>query len=315
VRKHRIATVAVLLGLSLAVSAPALAFDPPGGNGGGDDDTSSGTGASYDNGEPATDQVRNCSIVSSPSYLGVACGSAKGGDGPTIREILDGDPLPECWHEPLTESELAALGHTNDEDSVWYWERCLEGIDPKTLKVGDEGVSFTVGLVSLDPAETVTLTPNQQDLVEFQGKDGQIPAPFAAVSPTAHPRVGAWVSFFNGTDREVTVDAGTVALRATVDRIEVQPLGEGLGDAVSCPGIGHKAVRGDSPDTHPNACWYKYEQSSAAEPDQKYPAVITAYWSVNVSEDGGATWRYFNSFSKSQVTTIPVTEIQALVIR
>lgn len=309
-----VATLA--LGAGLALAGPASAWEGEGGSGGGNgDDTTIGQGESYDNGEPATGQVRSCSIVSSPAYLGVACGSAKGGNAPSIKEILDGDPLPDCWHEPLTASELAALGYTNDEDSVWYWERCLVGIDPETLKVGDEGVSFTVGLESLDPGDIITLTPNQQDLVEFQGKDGQIPAPFAAVSPTAHPRVGAWVSFFNATDAEVVVDAGTVVLRARVDRIDVQPLGEGAGDTVTCPGIGYKAERGDTPETHPAGCWYKYEQSSAAEPDQKYPAVITAYWTVDYSADGGATYQYFNSFSKSQITTIPVTEIQALVIR
>jgi hypothetical protein len=304
-----------LLTIGLIVPAPAFGFVQSAGSGSGTETVSSGKGSSYDSGEPTTGQVRNCSIVSSPSYLGVACGSANGGDGPSTEEILDGDPLPDCWHEPLTASELAALGHENDADSVWYWERCLEGIDPETLEVGPEGVSFTVGLVALDPGDTTTLTPNQQNLVEFQGKDGQIPAPFAAVSPTPHPRVGAWVSFFNSTDPEVVVDAGTVVLRATVDRIEVQPLGEGAGDTVTCPGNGVRAERGDSPATHPQGCWYKYEQSSAGEPDQKYDAVVTAYWTVDVSEDDGATYGYFNSFSKSQVTTIPVTEIQALVIR
>lgn len=306
---------AVVLVCGAAGSGPAFAWPGAGGPDTGRNDRSSDAGASYDDGGSATGQVRDCSIVSSPSYLGLACGSATGDDRPTIREILDGDPLPECWHEPLTASELAALSLANDTDAVWYWERCLRGIDPETLRVGPQGVSFTAGLVSLDPGDSVTLTPNQADLVEFHGKDGQIPAPFAAVSPSAHPRVGAWVSFFNATDPEVVVDTGPVVLRARVDRIEVQPLGEGAGDTVGCPGNGHQADRSDSPETHPSACWYKYQQSSAAQPDQKYDAVITAFWSVDVSADSGATWSPFNSFSKSQVTTIPVTEIQALVIR
>jgi len=41
---------------------------------------------------------------------------------------------------------------------------------------------------------------------------------------------------------------------------------------------------------------------------------MTAHWVVEVSADGGATWTTFNRFDKSQITTIPVTEIEALVV-
>jgi len=307
------ATAVLLAGA--VVSGPASAWEGGDPGGGGSELPPPSTGGASDSGGYATGQVRNCSIVSSPSYLGVSCGSSSGGNKRTIKEILDGDPLPECWHEPLTAAELVALGNENREDSAWHWERCLTGIDRETLRVLPGGVGFTIGLVALTPEDVRTLTRNQEQLVRFHGKDGQIPAPVAAVSPTAHPRVGGWVSFFNGTRSQVSVDTGTVVLRARVERIDVHPLGEGAGDTVACPGTGHRAERGDTPQSHPAGCWYKYEQSSAGEPDQKYPALITAHWRVDVSDDAGGSFRYFNSFTKSQTTTIPVTEIQALVVR
>ena len=54
---------------------------------------------------PTTGTVGSCSVVSSPSYLGLACGSG-GGASLTPKQILGKDPVPDCWHEPLTDAEL-----------------------------------------------------------------------------------------------------------------------------------------------------------------------------------------------------------------
>lgn len=270
---------------------------------------------------PTTGQVGNCSVVSSPAYLGLSCGSASG-DGLTVKQILKGDPVPGCWHEPLTEAELAAIGYENGPGaSRWFWERCLKGINRKTLQIEPGGIRFTIGLVSLGPGDPIHhLTAHQAALVEFHNDDQQIPAPVAIASPSARPRVGAWVSFFNGTEDEVTASAGAVQLRARITDIAVEPLGARAPDAdtVRCEGTGIRAASGDTPETLPGACWYRYEKSSSGQPlvtaegQPAYPVVITATWAVDVVVGGTAT--PFNSFTKSQVTSLPVTEIQAIVV-
>src|SRR5690606_30571815 len=98
-----------------------------------------------------------------PNYLGGVCTRANGGgsDQPTIEEILDGDPLPDCWDAPLEASELDGLNLANSRELTWYWHKCLKGIDPE-----DE--------------VAVELTDNQQALVDRFFRDGTIPAPFLA---------------------------------------------------------------------------------------------------------------------------------------
>lgn len=271
--------------------------------------------------------VGNCYAVANSDYLGLVCydGSAGGGQTRSIEMILGGDELPECWHEPMTERELEALSLQNSENSTWHWERCLEGIDPETLQIAPDGVDVSVGYVALGAGDDVTtLTTNQQDLIDTFRLDGNetIPAPVAGVSPASRPRVGAWVSFFNGTDSEVTATAGSMLLRASVTRIDVEPLGAGKAPMLTCSGNGYKAQSGETPDTvSVDACWHKYEKSSAGEPDQKYPVQMTSHWEVEYSEGGGG-WQPFVgfggspvTFTKSQITNHPVTEIQALVIR
>ena len=266
------------------------------------------------------DQVNNCSVVSSPSYLGLSCAGGEWNKH-SIKETLDGDKLPHCWHDKMTPAETEAMNLDPEGGSTWYWWRCMEGVDPQTLTVGPDGVSFTTGWIPVKDGDAIiTLTHNQELLVAMFDKDGQIPSPVAGVSPMAHPRVGSWVSFFDGTPGSVEpLTAGKVQLKAGVVSLKVEPLGEGITEPSSvdlpltCSGTGYRAHRGDAPDTAPG-CWFRYERSSAAQPAQAYAARITAHWLVQVSADGGASWTTFNEFDKSQITTIPVTEIEALVV-
>ncbi|HET6563474.1 MAG TPA: hypothetical protein VFG72_16515 [Marmoricola sp.] len=306
--------MALAAGLTVASAGAAHAV-------GWDDDPNASNPLSSKITGPMTGQVGNCSVVSSPAFLGLSCGSATGAVV-TAEEILDGDPVPECWHEPLTEAELAAVGYEDTpgpEGSRWFWERCMKGIDPETFEIRPGGITFTIGLVNISNGDpTKSLTRNQQELVRFHNDDRQIPAPVAISSPSALPRVGSWVSFFNGTEDEVTASAGAVALRGRITGIEVEPLGATKSDSVACAGTGIRAEADDTPATLPSACWYRYAKSSSGQPlvsDQglpSYPVVITATWSVDTVIDGVAT--PFNTFTKSQVTSLPVTEIQAIVV-
>lgn len=297
-----------------ASATPALATvtDPPPHHGGGGIPPVT-TGPSSPEGGSTYGHAGNCSVVSSSSYLGLSCG-----DGSitteSVKQILGKDPVPGCWDDKLTDAELHAMSlQASDDGTVWYWERCLKGIDKETKKVGPNGVSFTVGLVGKKPRdEILTLTHNQQQLVHMYAKDGTIPAPIAGVSPSARPRVGSWVSFFDGTGDEVTVQAGTVTLRAHITSIKVEPLGKGKDPLLPCRRTGYKAAHGETQADHPQGCWYRYKASSADQPGNAYPVNITAHWAVDVSTGGGFT--RFNDFDKSQVTNIPVTEIEALVV-
>ncbi len=309
-----VAAVGVLL-----VGSPAHAdFDPP--------PPPPGPGPSGPSGPPPADtpgpsstggtnydSVGNCAVVSSPSYLGMSCGTGSG-DRRTVKQILGDDPVPGCWNDPLSGAELEAMMLENRDGNTWYWERCLTGIDPKTKKVEKGGIKITVGLVSKGPDDkVVTLTHNQNVLVTLYSKDGTIPAPIAGVSPNARPRVGGWVSFFDGTDDAVTVTAGAVVLRAHITRIDVEPSGAGVSPMKSCAGSGYRAQRGETPADH-RGCWYRYPQSSATQHDNAYPVNMTAHWAVDVSDNGGATFRPFNTFEKSQVTNVEVTEVEAIVV-
>lgn len=302
----RVATV--LLAMCLSITAPSAAW-----SWGGNDPTPDNpvpTTDPTDSGGTAIANVGNCAVVASPSYLGVSCGTGKSGQV-IVKKVLGDDPVPTCWHEPVSAEELAAFGYGETPGAAWYWEWCVTGITKEPNRFDPE---FQVGLVAIRDGQPVTtLTVNQTDLIDFARGADVMPFPIAVVSPISHPRVGAWVSYFNGTDDEVTVQTGGITLRAQVDSIRVEPYGEGAGDAVTCAGSGFHARRGDTPATAPG-CWVKYDRSSAAEPDNQFWVWISAHWVVDISTDGGANWTRFNEFDKAQNTIVPVTEIQTLVV-
>lgn len=271
-----------------------------------------------DSGTPAYGTVKNCAIVSSSSYLGMSCAGSNGG-GRSIKEILGPSDVPGCWDEALTVSELAAMNVENKpgpDGWTYYWEKCLSGIDPKTKKLEPEGIEITLELVRIDHGDPVkTLDVRQWELVNGLAQQGNIPVPVAGVSPADHARVGGDVSFFDGTSDIVQVQVGSVLLRAHIESIDVEPLGPGRAPKISCPGTGLVAQAGDTPQNKPNGCWYRYLRSSAGQMHEAYPVQITAHWSVESSADGGATFTVFNRFTKSAVTRVAVTEVQALVVQ
>jgi hypothetical protein len=270
--------------------------------------------------QPAkTGSAAGCSLVAGPKYIGASCGSAKNRDGRTVKEILGDDPVPDCWQEPMTQKELDALGYENQagpDGWTWVWERCLTGIDKKTKRLQDGGIQ-----ISIEPKKWpngtafTTLTHNQQELVELRGGDQMIPPPVAIVSPAYRPRVGQVVWFRDGTpdsETDFTVDVGRVALHAHIVSIEVHPLGWGKGDEFTCAGKGVRAGAGATVADHPQ-CHYKYEHSSATQEDRSYPVTVVAIWQVDLTVQGGAS-TVFATFEKSQVTALPVTEIQTVVV-
>lgn len=259
--------------------------------------------------------IGKCHVISSPDFLGVSCGDVRGGGKKTIKEILGGDPLPGCWNEPMSAQEKQAL---NLEDTpgplgyTYWWQKCLHGINPKTLQVEKGGVQLSWGWVAIPntKGKVVILTKNQRKLIESEAGQGMIPTPLAAISPSGSPVVNQQVAFFDGTGHELTVDAGGLKLRATVTGLKVLPADDG--SSTSCPGAGVQVKAEDSRSDDPGACWYHFRHSSAGQPGGRFSGSITASWVVDYSTDGGRSWHKLNSFAKTGLSSQQVDEIQAL---
>lgn len=264
----------------------------------------------------------SCHVVSTSNYMGASCISVNGTGGTvlTIEELLDGDPVPECWNVRLSARELNGLRLVNGGEWTWHWHRCLEGIDPETFEVAPEGVEVITGLrpIMRDPGpgdyEVVELTDNQLDLIYRYADSASIPSPVLGVSPGPMPLVNQEVSFFNFGEDEITVGIEEVGMtmRARITGMTVLPEGR-PGPVVRCDGTGYQADPGEGPGDRPDGCWHVYERSSLDLPDDVYRAEIHTDWTVEVSQNGGP-WQYFNEFTKEAYYTVGVNEVQALVV-
>lgn len=259
----------------------------------------------------------SCYLVSTPGYLGGRCVKLGGGTVLlTIKELLAGDPLPECWDSRLTQRELDGLRLVNDDGYVWYWNKCLEGIDPVTFEVDPDKVNITTELVRYKRPEYVitTLTDNQQKVVERYNEDDVIPMPVLGVSPDALPLVNNEVSFFNFGASQLTVRVPVIdiEMRAQIDRMKVLPEGR-PGPVVTCDDIGYQAAPGETKKDHPQGCWYTYKRSSLDLPNDVYAAEVHTHWVVHVRRPGGG-WELFNAFWKGSYWNIGVNEVQAVVV-
>ena len=324
-----------LLGLA-APSASAFGHVTGGGGGtgapapgGGGGNPPSGTVSTGGSGPTRSEDVPStpCHIVSSSSYIGASCGSFTGGKGPSIGEILGKEKLPTCWNEPMSQAEKDAIGLEDSAGRTFWWKRCLHGITKKgkDYVVAPGGVTFSMGYQSYpddqsglkegDPDKLlrlVDLGPGQRTLVDSQRQDGQIPYPVIATGPSAYPRVNQDVAFFDAEAEVVTVAVGGVTLRARESSLAIRPQGED-GPTLRCTGSGVKVAKGDRPGNRPGACWYRYDRSSAGQPDDQYQVAVDAHWVVEYRV-GAGPWQEFNAFTKSATTTLRVNEIQSLVV-
>lgn len=260
-----------------------------------------------------------CSLVSTSSYLGGVCVSNQGRDPISIKGLLKGDPLPDCWDVRLTREELDAMNLENSAGYGWWWHRCLHGIDPDTLEItAPEGVTFSMGIwvfaADPQPGEEYVpyeLTVNQANLVEHFESRGNVPPPVLLASPNPVPRVNDPVSFYNSGEDQMQVTVfGDVQMRASVEEIVVYPEGPD-GPTVRCDGSGHQADPDDREGSGAG-CWYRYPQASSTQPDGYYTAEIHARWVVETNASG--QWERFHQFTKSGTALIQVNEVQALVV-
>jgi hypothetical protein len=91
----------------------------------------------------------------------------------------------------------------------------------------------------------------------------------------------------------------------------IRPYGPGSDPQIFCKGDTDVSDH-DTPQTKPDACWWKYPRSSAAQPNQAYPFLAEADWTVYF-QAGGAPVR-LQSFKKYDYLQLPVFDIQSIVI-
>ena len=307
--RFMIGLVVVVL-VAAAPPAFANAGDPPGGPSGGGGDTPD---------QPAQQTTwRSCSIVSGPQYVGGVCAGSRS-EGKSVKEILGDDPVPDCWHEPVSEEDLAAMGEHNvpgPDGYTYYWYHCLTGIDVKTKVAEPGGIHISTELVTLPNGKPpLTLTHNQQVLVDGQADRGNVPTPIAVVSPSDHPRVGLDVAFSNLSDGDFYVRPLGAVIHAYVVSTDIEPLGAGRAPLISCPGNGTIAKPGQARVEGDGLCWYRYLHSSAGQPDDVYDVRITSHWVVEIAANDSGPFQRLDDFTKSATTRIPVTEVQALVVQ
>jgi len=260
----------------------------------------------------------SCSIVSGPEYVGGVCAGSKS-EGKSVKEILGDDPVPHCWHEPVSEEDLAAMGEHNvpgPDGYTYYWYHCLTGINVKTKVLEPGGIHISTELVTLpNGTPPLTLTHNQQVLVDGKAERGNVPTPIAIVSPSDHPRVGLDVAFSNLSDGDFKVRPVGAVIHAYVESTDIEPLGAGRAPKISCPGNGTIAKPGQKRVEGDGLCWYRYLHSSAGQPDDVYDVRITSHWVVEIAATDSGPFERLDDFTKSATTRIPVTEVQALVVQ
>ena len=314
IRKSAVLAVVSAVLVVLGTSSPASAGVPFPGSGGTDDSNLPNTD------DTAQDiQWRNCHIVSGPQYIGGVCAGSTS-DGRSAKEILGKDPVPDCWDEPVSAEDLAAMGKANvpgPHGYTYYWHSCLSGIDKKTKQVDPGGMHIETGLLPIpNGTDPQTLTANQWTLVHGVADRGNIPVPVAVVSPSDHPRVGLNVAFLNGGKSDLQVNPLGAVIHAYIDHTTIEPLGKDKAPKIDCPGNGTPAGPGQTPEPGDGLCWYKYLHSSAGQVDDVYHVQITSHWVVEISATGlPGTFERLDDFNKTAISQVSVTEVQALVVQ
>lgn len=316
-----VSALVVALALVMALAAPSLAVrgrppedpvpspSPPG-------NPAPPSGEVRD--ETFREGTRVCRAVAGPRYIGAVCTDGSGGTPieVIIERLLGGDPLPDCWQERLSDAELRSLDLANGDDgAAWHWNKCLRGVDPETFEVDRDGAYIEMWYQRFYEDEVVTLTDNQQAVVDHLARDRFIPAPMLGASPYPIPVVNQDISFYNAGaelgDAEVHIAVGEMGLqmRASVVGLRVDT---GEGATVRCDGNGYRAREGQTRRDHPAGCWHSYDSSSLGLENDAFESHVTALWRVEINH--GAGWEYFHEFEKQANHRIQVNEIQGIVV-
>lgn len=299
---------AALLALGTASAHADPGFDPPGD--GSLRPSTSGHSVSVGNG---------CRVYGSSNGYGGYC-NAVDGKGKTVEQILQDAGIPACWNELPSEvlaDDYAAMKQERllaGERGDYYVRVCIrfDADDNPIFDTGPEWIPF--------PGRPVLLTQAQLDLIAIYNRR-ELPAPTVHVSPVSQPRVFQPVAFsldpieptaIDPTPYEIVIARGgvRVTVRATLNGVEFVPA-----DGVTLPCLGWGVVVGpaDTPATRPDACWWTFNHSSAAQLDQVYKVHATAFWQIEY-EVGGVVQPIGVYPKELGDLSVRVTEVQTVVV-
>ena len=354
-RATLLAVLATVVTLSGAAPAAAydLGGSGSGGTGGGGSGNGSGggglggtgSGSGGSSGDPAQTTVKTCSLFATSGSFGLSCISGDGtGNAKTVKQILGKQPLPTCWDSRIPDDELASkYQYQQNPDAPYYLHTCIAGLNPDSspsvqpdAQINQVVLEIPTGAkpcYNYDEAKkkatpftaeqvgtcVMTLTQRQHQVVSG-GRDlnTQIPGIIVAPQPSTRIRTNEDVAYQNvatapgGTaTRTPTINAGGVRMWAAMDRYRILPDGPD-GPSKTCNGS-VSVGPDDSRQSTPNACWWEYTQASTYQPGQTFPFRAEADWTVYY--DGGGGPQVLASFQKYDDLTLPVFDVQTVVVR
>jgi hypothetical protein len=145
----------------------------------------------------------------------------------------------------------------------------------------------------------------------------RLPGPSVKMSPPSDAQVvnfkdWLWVDPSSWHPISATATAGPVSATATAtpERV-VYDMGNGT--TITCNGPGTPYDPNTSPDAQSTNCGYTYASSSAGQPDNRYPASATIYWSVRWTAAGAPGGGSLGEIPGGTTSTpVRVDEIQAV---
>ncbi|MCI0689268.1 MAG: hypothetical protein L0Y54_18850 [Sporichthyaceae bacterium] len=163
------------------------------------------------------------------------------------------------------------------------------------------------------------MTVAPEDLAIWARNHMRLPRPAVGLSPQVPSSLGpatvvglpTWWWVTDWSQRTQSTQAGPVWVRVTATPVRsVWRPGDGR-PAVVCQGPG-LAWSPNVSKTDTRACTYRYERSSASQPDRRFAATVTAVWQVSWTGSGG-TGGTLPELTVSASVPVPVLEIQAVV--
>lgn len=339
-------TVAALLfgmiaGVAVAQSAYAGGhcsfLCPSGGGNNGDGNGQHQTGS----GPPATKSVKSCSLYATSSNFGLTCVSGTGTDHiTTVGEILGHDQNP-CWDVVIPPADLedkyGVDPATADPNAPFYLHSCITGLDRSrslwwqpTAQLNQSVIEIPATAAPCPRPYTdamvgkcvMSLTTRQRTVVDaLDSQGGKIPGIIIVPHPSTKVRTNEKVTFADSgfalavKQGEVVkradgrwgtkgYQAGGVQIWAERTAYKIYPRGNDDPSlpVQDCSGFANGA----------GACTYQYAASSATQPDEVYPFVAEADWTVYY--DAGAGPVALASFQKFDEDKLPVYDVQSLVV-
>lgn len=292
-----------------------------------------GSGSSSgSSGAPKQATVSSCRVYATASSFGLSCAGAGGGDAnsPTVRTILNKshEKAPTCWDDRISDDDLQNVyEYVQNPDAPYYLHTCIvSGLQLDStpyhqplLVLSQQVTNIPNGAPPCPPPYTdlqvgtcvMTLGPGQRQIVDtFQSQSAKIPDVVIAAYPSTRVRTGVPTAYVDRAEdrstRTPTYQLGGVRMYAVMDNFSIYPFGPD-GESKTCDGTAD-VQPSDTEQTKPKACWWTYDQSSNAEPDEVYPFRAQATWTVYVNDHP------FQTFQKYSDLKLPVFDVQTLVI-